>query len=431
MRIVEIITVGREILDGRVIDTNAVEMAEALRPLGLTPRFGQRVDDDFDRMISAFQIAASRSKIILVTGGLGPTSDDLTAEAFARCISRPLVLNTEALTDIETIFKKIGRPVTDAQRKQALLPQDAVILKNPEGTAPGFAYTQNDILWFFMPGVPREMKRMLREQVLPRLPQDIKVRSRTWATQFTSEGMLQDALSQVQKKLSPAFELTFRTRFPENHIALYAECPNVADEKLFTQLAAEIETILGQGVFASASEATRLADLEEVVVGLLKEHGFMMATVESCTGGLLAHRLTNVSGSSAAYWGGFMTYDNSAKELAVDVPQELLKNHGAVSREVALAMAKGGLKKMRGALQGRSKNLVCISTTGIAGPTGGSAEKPVGLCFIGIARETDSGITSHCEEIRARAGFARDQYKTFFAQKALDLVRQTLLKSNL
>ena len=428
MRIVEIITVGREILDGRVVDTNSVEIAEILKPIGLTPRFGQRVDDDLERVISAFNIAASRSKIILVTGGLGPTSDDLTAEAFARRINKPLTLNAEALVDIENILKKIGRPLTDVQRKQAMLPPGAEVLKNPVGTAPGFAYSESDVSWFFMPGVPREMKCMLREQVLPRLPQGPKMRSQTWATQFTSEGKLQEQLTPVEKKLTLGIELTYRTRFPENHVALYAECSNAQTEKTFEALVAEIQSVLATEAFTTATHGETLADLEAVVIELLKKRGFMLATVESCTGGLVAHRITNVSGSSAVYWGGFMTYDNSAKELAVDVPKQLLQQHGAVSGEVAMAMAEGGLKKMRSALGERAGNLLCIATTGIAGPTGGTTEKPVGLCFIGLtAQLADSPPTTSYEEVRGRGGLSRDQYKTLFAQKALDLVRRFIL----
>lgn len=420
MSIVEIITVGREILDGRVVDTNAVEIAEALRPLGLIPRFGQRVDDQIDRVVDSFKIAATRSDIVLVTGGLGPTSDDLTTDAFARFIGKPLVMNDEALSQIEAMFKRIGRPMIEIQKKQALLPEPCVILPNSEGTAPGFAYHFQNSWWYFMPGVPREMRRMLKEHVLPKLPSIKAPRSATWATQFTSEGSLQEQLTPLEKQLPSGFEITYRTRYPENHIGLYASCDSPEREQAFNDACEAITNILGETVFAIAVDEP-LKSLEEVVLDQLRGRGLMFATVESCTGGLIANRLTNVSGSSAVFWGGVVAYDNTAKQSVLGVPESMIAEHGAVSREVAMSLAEQGLATMSLALKDQSRDGICVATTGIAGPGGGTATKPVGLCYIGLAI---TGEPTRFEEVRGRPGLSRDQYKTLFAQKALELVRR-------
>lgn len=422
MSIVEIITVGREILDGRVVDTNAVEIAEALRPLGLTPRFGQRVDDQIDRVVESFKIAATRSDIILVTGGLGPTSDDLTAESFAKFIGKKLVMNQEALGQIEEMFKRIGRSMIETQKKQALLPEQCLVLPNAEGTAPGFAYRHEKAWWYFMPGVPREMRRMLKEQIAPKLPSVKAPRSVTWATQFTSEGKLQEQLAPIEKQLPSGFELTYRTRFPENHIGLHASCDSPDRESAFDEACRAITETLGETVFTIAVDES-LKALEEVVLDRLRGRGLMLATVESCTGGLIANRITNVPGSSAVFWGGFVTYDNTAKQGALGVAESMIAEHGAVSKEVAMALAEQGLAKMAQALNDESRDGVCIATTGIAGPGGGTAAKPVGLCYIGLAI---TGEPTRFEEVRGRAALSRDQYKTLFAQKALELVRQAL-----
>ncbi len=422
MNIVEIITIGREILDGRVVDTNSVAIAEILRPLGLTPRFGQRVDDSIERIIDAFLIASQRSHLILVTGGLGPTSDDLTAQAFAQFLGEPLVLNQPALDQITAYFKRAGRELLEVQKKQAFVPQSCFILENKQGTAPGFGLDQGQTAWYFMPGVPSEMIRMLREQIAPRLA-TIPVLARTWATQFVSEGQLQETLTPLEKNLPPGFEVTYRTRFPENHIGLVAVNTTPQAATLFEQSAAEISRLLGDHVFTVAQGNEPLKSLEQVVVERALAANCCVSTVESCTGGLIAHRLTNVAGASKIFWGSSLVYDNSAKE-ALGVPATLLKTHGAVSREVATCLAEQGLKKVleHGGVTATGTPL-CISTTGITGPAGGTATKPVGLCFIALATP---GKATVVQELHGRSVWTRDYQKTFFAQSALELLRRAL-----
>jgi nicotinamide-nucleotide amidase len=426
--IVEILAIGREILDGRVIDTNSIWLAEKLKERGLIPRYGQRVDDDFDRVIEAFEIAKKRSGIILVTGGLGPTADDLTAEAFGRFLGEPLELNPVAFAQVEGWFKRMNRPLLDVQKKQAYFSKSCRILENFEGTAPGFSKRfDHGQVWYFMPGVPKEMKRMVEAHVLSELPQVEGYQTSSWATQFTSEGELQKRLAPVhQAILDPGlvgFEITYRTRFPENHIGLHGVCLTADRKAAYIEQAQAIEKLLGDDVF-SGGVKTELRSLEVEVIELLKKSRAIVSTVESCTGGLVASRLTDVAGSSQVYWASWLTYDNRAKE-ALGVSYSLLKEKGAVSPEVARGLAEAGLKKLKELVGGSSdRPLICVSTTGIAGPDGGTEEKPVGLCFVGIASEGLGKDQSVAEEIRGRAFLKRNENKMLFSQKALDILRR-------
>lgn len=419
MKIVEILTIGREILDGRITDTNSVYLGEELSKRGLVPRFAQRVDDHIPRIVDALRLAASRSNLIFVTGGLGPTSDDLTAEAFAVFKNERPTLNPQALKEIEAYFKRIGREMIATQSKQAMLAPSCFVLHNRVGSAPGFGWKDSQNAFYFMPGIPAEMKAIFAEEILPTLEVDPGYRSFTWATQFTSEGELQQRLGHLQ--LPENFELSYRTRFPENHIGLHAYCRNEKDEALFKELSEQLEKILGTDVF---TQGEKLLSLEEVVIANLKEEGALVATVESCTGGLIAHRLSNVAGSSEVFIESFVSYHNDAK-LRLGVSPELLGQHGAVSAEVARAMAEAGLKALESLAAARgAKRLFCVATTGIAGPGGGSAAKPVGLCHIALA---ERGQATLSEELRGRAQLDRQALKLYFSQKALNLLRTKTL----
>ena len=251
MTILEIITIGREILD-LLIDTNSV-VRRSPKPIGLAA-YAQKVDDHVERIVEAFRIAARRSQLIVVTGGLGPTSDDLTAKAFGQFLGEPLALHEHALTQIKAYFARAGREISESQRKQAYLPQSCSLLENSAGTAPGFARETPPAAWYFMPDVPHEMKRMLQEQVLPRIRNHCtdlgESRSMTWATQFTSEGGLQEKLTPVEKRLPAGYELTYRTRFPENHIGLYATGSPKIEANAFVAFCDEVTRVLGAGVFS-------------------------------------------------------------------------------------------------------------------------------------------------------------------------------------
>ena len=421
--LLEIITIGREILDGRVTDTNSVFIGQELGKLGIAPRFGQRVDDSIERIVQAFEIAQTRSHFVLVTGGLGPTEDDLSARAFAEFCGHALAENAEALAQVIHFFEVIKRPMIELQKKQALLPTGVQVLRNERGSAPGFSLSHTGVQWFFMPGVPAEMKMMLTKHVLPKLPAQENYRSHSWYTQFTSEGDLQKRLGEVLARLPKDWELSFRTHFPENHIGLLGSCAGAASRtQLFDELVLQISRALGDDVFSSGPAAQTL---EQGVVQNLIAKNFRIASVESCTGGPVASRLTDIPGSSQSFWASWVCYDNKAKQ-ALGVSPELLDSHGAVSPEVAARLAELGLLKLRQMMdaQAGAKTALCVSTSGIAGPTGGSTEKPVGLCYVALAptdRETE------VIKVQGRPGLSRAQNKLLFSQKALEIVRRRIL----
>lgn len=418
--VLEILTIGREILDGRVVDTNSVAIAEILRPLGLVPRFAQRADDEIPRILEAFVIAARRADVVVVTGGLGPTADDLTAEALGVFLGEGTVENPEALAQVKARFELLKRPLSPAQLKQARIPPSCFVLENTQGTAPGFgvrhAKDGRETLWFFLPGVPREMKTMLRERVLPRLPRVSGYRAHTWATQFTSEGELQMRLNAVHARLPAGFEIGYRTRHPENHIGLYGDASDKASAALFDSLRDEITALLAQDVFFHGPE-TDVPSLESQLVPELAARGWQVASVESCTGGLVASRVTDVPGSSKVFWGSWVVYENRAKE-ALGVSPALLASQGAVSEECARELAEAGRERLRRMGGDRP---CCVATTGIAGPDGGTAEKPVGLCWVACALPDGRVVT---ERVQGRVGLTRLENKALFAQKALELIRR-------
>ncbi len=421
MPIVELLSIGREILDGRVIDTNAIYFAEELGKRGHVPRHAQRVDDDMDRIVAALSLAASRSSIVLLTGGLGPTSDDITTEAFSKFLGVELEENASVVEHIKEVFNTIGRTFSDVQRKQALFPKGSTIMPNEKGTAPGFICTRGPCTFYVMPGVPKEMKAMFQQSVLPHIESVKNYRTYTWATQFTGEGDLQDRLNPVIKKLPQEFEFTFRTRFPENHIGLHGVCGDASLSKFFDNTRAEVTKVLGVDVF---SHGTNLQSLEEVLVSQLIQNKIRVATVESCTGGLVANRMTDISGSSETVYGSWITYDNKAK-IALGVAPQTLENKGAVSPEIAESMARAGLELLRKNC-GLLEKCLCISTTGIAGPLGGTSTKPVGLCYVSGAYWDKNLSAPNVEviEVRARPGLERKEVKLFFSQKALELGRR-------
>ena len=415
---IELITIGREILDGRIVDTNSVEIARSLRLKGLGIRYAQRIDDRMEDIVAAFELAATRSRYVLVTGGLGPTSDDITAEAFGKYLNKPQTEHPDAMKHLKNFLELRSLPMSDAQVTQTILPEGTLILNNPNGTACG-CYNKSDnsadSQFFLMPGVPFEMLPMLSDEVFPHLPTNENIRQYRWATQFVPEAMLQDRLQKIYEELPEWIELNFRTRFPENHVALFADCKDNRDLEYYKSFCDQITEILKEDCFFHGAQ---LKELREVVIEKALSNEAWIASVESCTGGQIASQLTSVPGSSGCIFGSWTTYHNKSK-ISIGVDQALIEKHGAVSEEVATAMAEAGLKQLKENLP-EARNLYCVSTTGIAGPTGGSDHKPVGLCYVGFA--SSSGQLT-CERVVGRAHLSRDKYQSYFTQKALEQLR--------
>jgi nicotinamide-nucleotide amidase len=412
--ITEILATGDEIRTGVIIDSNSAHIAEVLEDSGLKVVRHSCVGDDMGELVDILKEISGRADVAVVTGGLGPTTDDLTAAAAASAADVPLALNEAAMRSMEAFFEKRKLLMSISNRKQAMLPRGAECLENPIGTAPGFSLQIVECLFFFLPGVPAEMRRMLKEEVLPRIrefggPGRIFNRSRTLSTFGLTESATGERLSGLERNF-PEIKVGMRIEFPVIHVKLYARGED--DNALLRRLNGAVDWAsvkLGRKLFSIDGSS-----MEAVVGRLLLEKGKTVAVAESCTGGLIAHRLTNVPGSSSYFLFSGVTYSNEAKIRILGVSQETLAGHGAVHEQTAMEMAEGA-RQAAGADYG-------LSTTGIAGPEGGSAEKPVGTVCIGLTTpEGASGLRFHYRfEDRLL-------HKKIFATKALDLLRRELL----
>lgn len=409
----EILTIGDELLRGEIVDTNTAFLAERLLRIDVETRFHTTVLDDRTDIREAFLRATTRSDIVLVSGGLGPTRDDLTIEVLAATFGRKLVLHEPSLVALRAFFARFGREMTANNEKQAWFPEGAEVLENPIGTAPGclLETAPGGALVFCMPGVPRELYQMMDEQVLPRITARRRVTAYARGALLRTFGIGESALDERLRDvaLPPGVELGFRTQFPDNHVRPVARAatPEEADAKLGAALAALRER-LGSLVYGEGEDA-----LEVVLGRLLAEHGRTLATAESCTGGMIAELLTAVPGSSAYLRGGVVAYANAAKTTLLRVPEALLAEHGAVSEPVARAMAEGA--------RARFGTDYAVATTGIAGPTGGTKEKPVGLVVVALADATGT------ESRELFFAFGRERNRRLAAQVAMDWVRRRLL----
>jgi nicotinamide-nucleotide amidase len=411
----EILTIGDELLRGEIVDTNKSFLSERLLSLDIETRHHTSVGDDPDDMIDAFRRAAERSDYVLVSGGLGPTRDDLTAETLAKAFGRPLALDEEALETIRAFFRGVGREMTPNNASQAYFPEGAELLPNPIGTAPGFLVVERGTCFFCMPGVPRELHRMLDEQVLPRIAErhggGRVVRSALLRTFGMGESTLDAELADIAA--SGDVSLGFRTSFPDNYLRPLARADSAeeADASL-ARVCAAIRERLGSLVYGEGDES-----LDAVVGRLLRQQRKTICVAESCTGGLIAERITETPGSSAYFLGAVVAYANSAKASLLGVSEALLAEYGAVSEPVARALAEGARERF-GADFG-------VATTGISGPDGGTPGKPVGTVYVALAREAGT----HCEHFIFPLD--RTRHRQLTAQIGLDWLRRALLGEEL
>jgi len=411
----EILTIGDELLRGEIVDTNKSYLSEQLLGLGIETRHHTSVLDDPDDMTDAFRRAARRSDIVLVSGGLGPTRDDLTAEVIASAFGRELGLDEAALETIRSFFRAIGREMTRNNESQAWFPEGAEVLPNPIGTAPGFTLVEDGTRFFCMPGVPRELTRMMEEQVLPRLAAHGSGGPVSRSTLLRTFGMGESTLDAELADIAATGDvrLGFRTAFPDNLLRPVARASTVAEaEASLARVCAAIRERLGALVYGEGSET-----LDAVVGRLLREHGKTVAVAESCTGGLLGERITANPGSSAYCLGGVIAYANAAKTALLGVSEALLQQHGAVSEPVARAMAEGARRRFGADF--------ALATTGISGPDGGSETKPVGTVFIALARAEGT----HCDHFVFPLD--RTRHRQLTAQVGLDWLRRALLGAEL
>jgi len=408
----EIITVGNEILAGMVVNTNAAFIGERLTAIGCDVRRISVVGDDVTAIAAALGTAMGRASAVVVTGGLGPTNDDVTAEAVAAFFKTELVLDPGVMEKIEAAFRRMNRPMAASNRKQALIPGGAGIMDNPVGQAPGFSFSREGRLCFVLPGVPSEMKRMLEDSVIPRLSQ-AKGRTESRCLVLRTFGVPESDLCQKLAELPariPEVRLGF---FPDAtgvkiRLLVFGESPALCEEQI-RRAEDFVRSRAGAWIYGSGEDT-----LESVLGGILTRRGWTLAAAESCTGGLLCHKLTNTPGSSAYFLRGVVAYSNGSKTDLLGVSPATLRDHGAVSPETAAAMADG-IRKQAGSDLG-------LSTTGIAGPAGGTPRKPVGLVYIGYSDSRGTVTEKHL--------FPRDRgwHKERSACAALDLARRKALE---
>jgi nicotinamide-nucleotide amidase len=407
----EIIATGTELVTGRVADFNARYAARRLHEAGLEVQCLTLLGDRAPLFQEVLRLGLARSRFIIITGGLGPTEDDITAAAAAQALGLELHQDDALLARIKKCLEERQILWEERYARLALIPQGAVVL-DPGGAACGFSLQHHDTRLFFLPGVPREMQLLFDGFVLPSLvgwcgPAACLVQ-RTLRLFGISEIQLQEILSRLAE-FRQGVTVGVYPNFPENHLTLTlrgTDRPALEAhmERLVAALAREVgDTLLGPAE----------TPLEDLVGRLLRDQGLTLAVAESCTGGLIGHRVTNISGSSDYFQGGVISYSNAAKMDLLRVPQETLARHGAVSAETALAMAQGVKALFRAD--------VGLSVTGIAGPTGGSPEKPVGTVFIGLA------MPRRVEWFHYLFHGGREEIKVLSAQMALDRLRRELL----
>ena len=407
----ELIFVGTELLLGQIVNTNAVYLGENLASLGVDLYHSSVVGDNLDRIKGTIQTALDRSDLILITGGLGPTFDDITREGIAATIGRELVYDAQVMAEIEEHFKRVDHPILPIHRRQAyVFLSGCQVAPNPIGSAPGLI-VEADGKWIIaMPGVPREMKRMCEDSIFPWIAKragDVVIRSRVLKVCGMGESTVANALHEIVESLTnPTIAFLARPNEVSVRITAKASDSDEACEMLST-VADRIREKLGENIFSESDQT-----MEQVVGSLLLERNSTLAVAESCTGGLISDRITDVSGSSKYFQGGVLAYSNQVKVGLLGVSEEDLERHGAVSSPVAIQMAEG------------VKNLVKadygIGVTGIAGPTGGTPEKPVGLVYMAVA----SPHNAYSRESR----FSGDRaiIKRRASQMALDMLRREL-----
>ncbi|MBO5473058.1 MAG: competence/damage-inducible protein A [Lachnospiraceae bacterium] len=370
--VVEIISVGTEILLGNIVNTNAAYLSEKCAGLGLSCYYQDVVGDNEERLSETIRMALSRADILLLSGGLGPTQDDMTKEVVAKVLGRPLYLHEESKAAIRNYFERRGLEITDNNWKQAMVPEGCIVLDNPNGTAPGIIVTDQGKHVVLMPGPPGEMIPMFESSVMPYLStlQSCVIYSRTVKMCGVGESKVETMVEDlIEKQTNPTIATYAKTGEVHLRVTARAEDEKAA-KKLVKPVVQELKSRLGDYIYTTEEGVT----LEKAVVDLLAAYGMTASTVESCTGGMLAARLINVPGVSEVFKSGYVTYSNKSKRKLLGIRKNTLLKHGAVSEEIAREMVKSAAFL--------AKTDVCVSTTGIAGPDGGTDKKPVGLVYI-------------------------------------------------
>jgi len=408
--IAEVISVGTELLLGQILNTNSQYLAQKLAELGIDLYFQTTVGDNMERLKIAIDTAVKRADILIFTGGLGPTSDDITKEAVADYFGLTLVLDEDVLRRIEKFFERRQVNMPEINKKQAYVPEGAKVLHNKNGTAPGLIIEKDGKIAILLPGPPFEMQPMFEEQVLPYLERFSKQKIYSRVLKFVGigESSIEEALKDlILSQTDPTLALYAKPFEVELRITTKKESEEIA-KSLLQSMEDRIRERLGEYIYGVDGQL-----LEEVVVSLLAEKRLKVSIAESCTGGLICNKITNVPGASEVFDRGFIVYSNEAKMKLLGVPEQVLKEYGAVSSQTAKYMAQGALSN--------SLAHIALSVTGIAGPGGGSETKPVGLVYIGIATK------DNCESFEFRFSGDRLRIKDMTSKAALNILRKKII----
>ncbi|HXM35322.1 MAG TPA: competence/damage-inducible protein A [Pyrinomonadaceae bacterium] len=407
----EIIAIGSELLAPDRTDTNSLWLTEKLNQIGIEVKLKTIVGDDDARLEEAIKDAVRRSRVVITTGGLGPTEDDITRKVAARALGRRLLLDEEVLEWIRGRFASFGRPMPERNSRQAMVIDGAEVLDNPNGSAPGLFLEHEKTAIALLPGPPREMRPMFENFVLPKLAQragNVRVVRRMLRVAGFGESAVDELIAPIYQLYdNPSTTILFNNTEIEIHLTASGRTEKEA-VSLLDRLTEQLEERLGEAIFSFRGET-----MEEVVGLKLRVGRYTLAVAESCTGGLIAQRLTEVPGSSKYFIEGVIAYSNEAKKRALGVEPILLLEHGAVSAPVAEAMAEG-VRKRAGADFG-------LSVTGIAGPDGGSEEKPVGLVYIALSDDVQT------EHRKLMIPGDRHLIRWRASQAALDFLRRRLI----
>ncbi len=406
-----LLSIGTELTRGELVNTNAAWLSEELTKLGFEVVEHTTIDDDLERIVTVIRRFAETHQVVVVTGGLGPTSDDLTTAAAAKAAELGLFRDESVVEGIRRKFEAFGRVMPESNAKQGDFPEGADVLSNPAGTAPGFAIRLGRSRLFFLPGVPREMQQIFAESIRPAIAG--LAERRTHQIHIRTFGMTESGVAQALDGLEeahPGLTLGYRAHFPEIEVKVHVRSSSAAEAELEAQAIEEkVRVVLGDAVFGGRDDS-----FPAIVGKVLRDQGRKLAVAESCTGGRVGEMLTREPGSSDYLLFDAVVYSNRAKEVVLGVNPEILRVHGAVSSEAAAAMAEGVLRV--------ASADIAVSITGIAGPGGGTDDKPVGTVWFGLAQRGKPTITRH-----QKMPWGRDRVQTVSAYVALELVRRAVL----
>ena len=407
----EIISVGTEILLGDIVNTNTQFLAKELASIGIEVYRQEVIGDNEDRLLGILEEALKRSDMVITPGGLGPTKDDLTKETACKFFNMDLELHEKSLKQLEEYFSRMGRKIVESNYKQVYFPKEAIVLPNPNGTAPGAILEKNNKYIVILPGPPKEMKPMYLNHVRPYLIKkgDGIIESKVVRVLGIGESMAAEKLKEfIENGVNPTVAPYAKEEDVIFRITAKAEREEEA-LKLIEPVKNKVKEILGEDVYGEGEDTT----IEKVVGDLLIKNNLKISTAESCTGGMIASRLVSISGISDAFLEGAVTYSNEAKVRTLNVKEETLKKYGAVSEETAREMAEGIAK--------RTGSDIAVVTTGIAGPGGGTEEKPVGLVYIGLYYKGEVFVYKNVFNGN------RQEVRTKATVRALDIVRRKIM----